>query len=315
VRTIQYTDGAGNYRLAVVSDVANGPALDVSTAIAEAGFHGDLVGAIELARHRGLDLFSALSDLAVTRATPTELDLDTGVVGSGGEQRLAPPVAAPEIWAAGVSYRRSREARESESGPSGNAIYRKVYEATRPELFMKDAALRRTVPHCGHVAIRSDSRWSVPEPELALILSRTGEIVAYTIANDVSARDIEAENPLYLPQAKIYSSSCALGPCALIDDGTPRAFEINLRILASDGEILYEGRTSTRRMRRSFKELISYLLLDNAIGDGTVLLTGTGIVPPDDFSLQDGQVVEIGITDIGVLRNPVRRHQERALAD
>jgi 2-dehydro-3-deoxy-D-arabinonate dehydratase len=217
------------------------------------------------------------------------------------------PVRAPEVWAAGVSYRRSREAREYESGAINRAFYAQVYDAVRPELFLKDAGSRHSVGPGTAVFVRPDSTWSVPEPELALILDRDARIVAYTIGNDLSARDIEAENPLYLPQAKVYSRSCAIGPTALVATAGPTpAFDIAMRIFDRDGTCLFQGETSSGAMKRSFDELVSFLTRYNTIDDGTVLLTGTGIVPPDEFSLTEGHEVEIEISTIGVLRNPVR---------
>jgi 2-dehydro-3-deoxy-D-arabinonate dehydratase len=217
--------------------------------------------------------------------------------------RLLAPLIAPETWAAGVTYERSRDARLRESQVAD--VYDLVYEAQRPELFLKDAGGRRTVGPGEEIATRADATWTVPEPELAVVLSARGEPLAVTIGNDVSSRDIEGANPLYLPQAKIYSRACALGPALLVpvDWGVP--FDIELRILGTDGEPVFSGRTSTANMRRSLAELIDFLVRDNPVPAGTVLLTGTGIVPPDEQTLTPGQTVEISISGIGTLRNPV----------
>lgn len=217
--------------------------------------------------------------------------------------RLLVPVVAPETWAAGVTYERSRDARLAESQVAD--VYDLVYAAQRPELFIKDAAGRRTVGPGEPIAIRTDSDWSVPEPELAIVLGEDGAPLAVTIGNDVSARDIEGANPLYLPQAKVYARACALGPALLVPDGLDSPFEIELRIMAADGEVLFAGRTATDRMHRSLPELVEFLRRDNPVPAGSVLLTGTGIVPPDDVSLSPGQQVEITITGIGTLCNPV----------
>ena len=223
--------------------------------------------------------------------------------------RLLAPLVAPETWAAGVTYERSRQARVAESRME--SVYDLVYEAERPELFLKDAVGRRTVGPRAPIGVRGDATWSVPEPELALVVGADGELLAATIGNDVSSRDIEGANPLYLPRAKIYAGACALGPALLVPDDwdAPFAIEVTIR----DGErTLFQDRTSTATMRRSFAELVGYLRRDNPIGRGTVLLTGTGVVPPDEVSLQPGHVVEIRVPGIGVLVNPVASASEIA---
>ena len=214
--------------------------------------------------------------------------------------RLVRPLNPPEVWCAGVTYERSRDARVEESGSD---VYALVYDAERPELFLKDAACRRTAGPGEPIAIRSDSGWNVPEPEIGLVLGEGGSISALTIGNDVSSREIEGANPLYLPQAKVYAGACAIGP-ALVDY-SEGPFEIALRILDAGGTELWSGVTSTARMRRTFEELVDWLLRDNPVPAGSVLLTGTGLVPPDDFTLEPGQTVEISVPAIGTLRNPV----------
>jgi 2-dehydro-3-deoxy-D-arabinonate dehydratase len=213
------------------------------------------------------------------------------------------PLIAPEVWAAGVTYERSRAARMHESDQAD--IYDRVYAAERPELFIKDAGGRRTVGPGGEIAARGDATWTVPEPELAVILGTGATPVAVTIGNDVSSRDIEGANPLYLPQAKVYARACALGPAVFVPEDWNAPFEIRLRIFDSNDELLFAGETSTASMRRSFAELIAFLRRDNALAPGTVLLTGTGVVPPDDVGLAPGHAVEIHIPGIGTLRNTV----------
>ena len=213
---------------------------------------------------------------------------------------LLRPLDPPEVWCAGVTYERSRDARLEEA--TVKDVYALVYDADRPELFLKDAACRRTVGPGEPIGVRADAAWNVPEPELGLVLGVGGTIAGYTIGNDVSSRDIEGANPLYLPQAKVYAGACAIGP-AVVDEGGP--FELSMRILGADGAELYAGETSTARMRRSFEDLVSWLVRDNPVPAGSVLLTGTGLVPPDDFTLQPGMRVEIHVPGIGTLANPV----------
>lgn len=214
---------------------------------------------------------------------------------------LAPPVA--EVWAAGVTYLRSRDARVEESGMPD--VYARVYDAERPELFLK-ATGQRVVGPGGTLNLRSDSLWNVPEPELGLLLDGAGRIVGYTVGNDMSSRDIEGLNPLYLPQAKIWRGACSLGPAVLLTDEPPAAFEIRLTIWRGD-DVAFSGSVSTAMMKRNFTELAAYLSRDNALFPPTVLLTGTGLVPPDSFTLRDGDLVAIEVPGIGALRN--RIHQ------
>ena len=215
---------------------------------------------------------------------------------------LLRPLDPPEVWCSGVTYERSRDARIEESGSD---VYARVYDADRPELFLKDAACRRTVGPNDPIAIRSDATWNVPEPEIGLVLGEALEIAGYVIGNDVSSRDIEGANPLYLPQAKVYAGGCAIGPAILVTEATDPVFEIELRILDSTGAQLFLGTASTARMKRGFAELAEWLVRDNPVPPGSVLLTGTGLVPPDDFTLEPGQIVEIHVPGIGTLRNDV----------
>ena len=214
------------------------------------------------------------------------------------------PSGNQEVWGAGVTYRRSQDARIEESDFSAQA-YAHVYEAERPELFFK-ATPRRCVGPGGLLRLRSDSRWSVPEPELALLLDSSGRIAGYTIGNDLSSRDIEGENLLYLPQAKIWDGCCALGPAIV-----PALPEVDLRnasieiSIRRDGQTLFTGQTSVGQMQRSFEELAAHLFRDQAFPFGVYLLTGTGIVPDDELALAHGDIVEIEIEGIGILSNPV----------
>jgi 2-dehydro-3-deoxy-D-arabinonate dehydratase len=213
------------------------------------------------------------------------------------------PLDPPEVWCAGVTYERSRDARVDEAVVKD--VYTMVYEANRPELFLKDAMSRRTVGPDESIGIREDATWNVPEAEIGVVLGERGRILGFTIGNDVSSRDIEGANPLYLPQAKVYAAACAIGPAILPAADAEDVFELTLRIVAEDGAELFAGGASTARMRRSFEELVSWLVRDNPVPPGTVLLTGTGIVPPDDFTLLPGHRVEIHVPGIGTLSNPV----------
>ena len=221
---------------------------------------------------------------------------------------LLTPLAAPEIWCAGVTYERSRDARVEESAVKD--VYTMVYDAPRPELFMKDAAMRRTVSPGRPIGIRDDSAWNVPEPEIGIVLGTNARIVGYTIGNDVSSRDIEGANPLYLPQAKIYAGACSFGPAVFVPDGAAPHFHLTLRVTDEWGRIVFEGESFTSKMRRTFAELVEWLLIDNPVPPGSILLTGTGLVPPDSFTLLPGHFVEIHVPEIGTLVNPVVRASE-----
>jgi 2-dehydro-3-deoxy-D-arabinonate dehydratase len=218
---------------------------------------------------------------------------------------LLPPIEAPEIWCAGVTYERSRDARLEEAQTEARDVYALVYEADRPELFLKDAQMRRTVGPGGSIRVRSDSSWMVPEPELGVVLGDAGEPVAVTIGNDVSSRDIEGANPLYIPQAKVFAGACAIGPALAVPEDWEQPFEIRLRITDAAGRDLFSGETSTARMRRTPSELVSWATRDNPIPPGSVLLTGTGLVPPDVYTLEPGHTVAIEIPGVGELMNTV----------
>ncbi len=222
---------------------------------------------------------------------------------SGDEGRvLLPPIAAPEVWAFGVTYMDSMRERQAESGSPD--VYAKVYEADRPEAFFKATAARVVAPF-DEVGIRADSEWDVPEPELAFVLFE-GKIVGYTAGNDMSSRTIEGENPLYLPQAKVYDRSCSIGPCiATVETvGDPQALDVTLTIERA-GKQVFNGKANTSQMKRKCDELADWLQRHNPVPDGTTVLTGTGTIPPPDFTLQAGDVVRIQIDRIGTLVNTV----------
>jgi 2-dehydro-3-deoxy-D-arabinonate dehydratase len=216
---------------------------------------------------------------------------------------LLTPLDPPEVWGAGVTYERSPRA--GRDGAVVDDVYARASEADRPELFFKDAMWRRTVGPGQAIAVRSDSTWNVPEPEIALVLGHRGTILGVTIGNDVSSRAIEVENPLYLTQAKAYASACAIGPAIYVPATLRETFEVAMRITDASGAELYAGATSTTLMRRGFEDLVAWLVRENPVPAGSVLLTGTGLVPPDTFSLQPGHRVEIHVPQIGTLANPV----------
>jgi 2-dehydro-3-deoxy-D-arabinonate dehydratase len=249
---------------------------------------------------------SALAESAAKQPLDDTLslaDLDT-IPGRYGHPSLVAPITTnQEVWAAGVTYESSKLARMAESAEGGD-FYAKVYVAERPELFFK-ATPGRTVGPNGAVRIRADSRWNVPEPELAVLIAANGQILGYTIGNDMSSRDIEGANPLYLPQAKVYRGSCALGPWVVPAHSLdPHNLRIALTIYRAE-QVVFNGETSTSRMRRTVDDLVHWLFRENDYPHGVILLTGTGIIPPDDFSLQLGDEVVIEIEGIGTLRNRV----------
>ena len=220
-------------------------------------------------------------------------------------QVLLPPIGSQDVWAAGVTYFRSRDARMDEARDSGAAtFYDRVYEAERPELFFKSTSSRVVGPG-GAVRIRKDASWSVPEPELVLVINAAGRVVGYTVGNDMSSRDIEGENPLYLPQAKVYDGSCALGPGLLFTD-TPLPPTTTIRLtIRRGGAAVFEGETTTGQIKRGIDELAGWLYRETTFPAGAYLFTGTGIVPPDAFTLAAGDEIAIGIDGIGTLTNTV----------
>ena len=218
--------------------------------------------------------------------------------------KLLAPIDEQEVWAAGVTYKRSKVAREEESAGAAQ-FYDKVYTADRPELFLKATPSR--VSHPGDpIRVRRDAKWSVPEPELTLAISPDLRIVGYTVGNDVSSRDIEGENPLYLPQAKIYHGSAAVGPVVVLADAAPNITQAEIRlVIRRGGAVAFDGSTSVSQMARPLASLAEWLGKENHFPDGVFLMTGTGIVPPDEFTLSPGDVVSISIAGVGTLTNPV----------
>lgn len=222
------------------------------------------------------------------------------------KKSILPPIGTQEIWASGVTYFKSREARMEEAKESGGGdFYDRVYYAKRPELFFKSTA-RRAVGSGHKVRIRKDATWNVPEPELTLVVNAKGTIIGYTIGNDMSSRDIEGENPLYLPQAKTYDQSAAIGPCVWITpEPIPKSTVIQIAIFRNE-QVVFEGATSVSQIKRDLKELVHYLFLELTFPTGAYLMTGTGIVPPNEFTLVKGDLIKITIAPIGTLENVVQ---------
>ncbi|MEE9461597.1 MAG: fumarylacetoacetate hydrolase family protein [Bacteroidales bacterium] len=221
------------------------------------------------------------------------------------KKELLPPIGKQEVWAAGVTYLRSREARMEEAQNAGGGdFYDRVYHAARPEIFFKSNPYR-TVGSGDHVRIRKDSGWNVPEPELTLLISSNAKIIGYTVGNDMSSRDIEGENPLYLPQAKTYDKSAAIGPCVYVPESTfPPDSKILMEIIRTDKKI-FSDEVAISQMKRKFMELVEFLFRETSFPHGCFLMTGTGIVPPDEFSLKTGDEIRITIDHIGTLVNYV----------
>lgn len=221
-------------------------------------------------------------------------------------QEIEPPIESQEIWASGVTYYNSKLGRQEESKKAGGGdFYAHVYEAERPELFFK-ATRHRTVGHGEKVVIRKDSVWNVPEPELTLVITSNGKIVGYTIGNDMSSRSIEGENPLYLPQAKCYDGSASIGPCVYVTDNPlPSDTKVRMQIMR-DHKNMYEGEIGINQIKRNFADLVSYLYKECSFPYGSLLMTGTGIVPTNNFTLHHGDIIQITIEPIGTLVNTVR---------
>jgi len=251
---------------------------------------------------RSLDALLAREDLQGYLASQLKSGSRAGAIDA---KKLLAPVGTQEVWAAGVTYLRSRAARMAESKDAGGGdFYDRVYSAERPELFFK-ALGQKVVGPGAAVGIRSDATWNVPEPELALAINAAGKIVGYTIGNDMSSRDIEGQNPLYLPQAKVYNRSCALGPGILVT-GEALPTETRIAITITRGaETAFAGETNLAQMKRTEQELVEYLYRDQTFATGAFLLTGTGVVPPDSFTLEKGDVIRIAIDGIGELVNEI----------
>ncbi|MDU0205448.1 fumarylacetoacetate hydrolase family protein [Paenibacillus sp. MAH-36] len=259
------------------------------------------------------DFLALIHEADALGTTPLALVLKTIESNEALDQQveqleLLVPIEAPEVWAAGVTYERSRDARNYEATEGrldASTFYDKVYDAVRPEIFFKSTAAR-TVGPGGEVQLRSDSVWQVPEPELGLVLNAKGNIVGYTIGNDMSCRDIEGENPLYLPQAKVWKRSCSLGPAIRLAETVENPYNLQITsLIYRDGEKAVEGTANTGQLKRKLEELTEYLIRDNELFEGTVLLTGTCIVPPNEFTLAHGDRIEIEISGIGTLVNHV----------
>ncbi|MBJ9990802.1 MULTISPECIES: fumarylacetoacetate hydrolase family protein [Paenibacillus] len=288
MRIIRYLDGRQT-RLAAVTDDEKAYPLP----------HSDLISLINQAREKGV---------SPVRIVESAITPQNELTAAWPSLQLLTPVDAPEVWAAGVTYQRSREARNYEATGGrmdAETFYDKVYDAVRPEIFLKSTAARTVGPN-QDVTLRSDSVWQIPEPELGLVLAGDGTIVGYTAGNDMSCRDIEGENPLYLPQAKIWRKSCSIGPAIRLADTVddPYDFKIVCQIYR-EGHVVVESEASTSQLNRKLDELVRFLAADNDLFDGTVLLTGTAIVPPADFTLAPGDRIEISISGIGTLVNHV----------
>lgn len=266
---------------------------------------GEVIGD-QLQPLRWTDSVQSLSDIIATEdPIATTVELDRGVVLAIDETiRWLPPIDDQEVWAAGVTYKRSQTARMEESEAAASC-YDRVYQADRPELFFK-ATPRRVAGHLQPLRIRADAKWNVPEPEVTLVLSPDMNIVGLTVGNDMSSRDIEGENPLYLPQAKTYNQCAGLGPWITFIDGLPPAESLTVELnIRRGGATVFDQSTSADQMARTFTELVTWLKRDNDFPSGAFLMTGTGVVPTSDFTLLAGDVVAITIGGIGTLSNPI----------
>jgi 2-dehydro-3-deoxy-D-arabinonate dehydratase len=272
---------------------------------ARRGNEAPRAGIVEDGGVRFLDHDDPFAALRGEGRTVDEVELvDADWIELPARWQIEAPLDAPEVWCAGVTYERSRDARHHDAVEGAKDVYMLVYDAERPELFLKDAAMRRTVGPGAAIGTRSDSRKTIPEPELGVVVGVSGEPIALSIGNDVSSRDIEAENPLYLSQAKIFGGCCAVGPVLAVPADWEQTFDIELRV-TRDGTGVFSGRTSTAQLTRSPAELGQWLVRDNPVPPGSVLLTGTGIVVPEEVSLAVGDIVDVEIPGIGRLRNPV----------
>ncbi|WP_078408986.1 fumarylacetoacetate hydrolase family protein [Priestia abyssalis] len=290
MRIIRFSNKQSNSNLAAVTDENQIYALP----------YQDFLELVHIAEQKQTTPLTLVTDI-ISASSPIEEKIE--------ELHLFTPINAPEVWASGVTYERSKNARNYEATGGkldATTFYDKVYDAERPEIFLKSTSARTVGPN-DPVYLRSDSVWQIPEPELGLVIDKEGEILGYTIGNDMSCRDIEGENPLYLPQAKIWRNSCSIGPAIRLAETVkdPYDFQIVCKIYR-DGQLAVQGEASTGQLKRKFEELVSYLVKDNEVFDGTILLTGTCIVPPNEFTLEEGDEIEIEISQIGVLNNPVK---------
>ncbi|MCM3790102.1 fumarylacetoacetate hydrolase family protein [Domibacillus indicus] len=290
MRIIRYMNG-NEKKLAVVTE--ENQAVDLP--------YADFMSLVATARSNDKTVFDIVKQLSLTGEGKA---IDSLV--------LTTPIDAPEVWASGVTYKKSKEARNYEATQGKldrETFYDKVYDAERPEIFFKSTAARTVGPN-DPVYLRSDSNWQIPEPELGLVLDKEGNVLGYTVGNDMSCRDIEGENPLYLPQAKMWKNSCSIGPAILLKEAVKDPYELQIicRIFRNE-EKVFEGSAHVNQLKRTLDELVQYLVRDNEVFDGTVLLTGTCVVPPNEFTLQDQDQIEIEIPGIGVLINPVKQSE------
>jgi 2-dehydro-3-deoxy-D-arabinonate dehydratase len=279
--------------------------LDAQAQVALGIVEGDAVRPLSLASGQFRSLHDILEADHPSEAVRFMLDASAKSLPLG-TVTLLPPIDAQEVWAAGVTYKRSRSARMEESVSSAT-VYDRVYSADRPELFFKASAAKVVGPE-KPVRIRKDSHWNVPEPELALVINSRMQIAGYTIGNDMSSRDIEGENPLYLPQAKVYDGSCSIGPWITLPEGMPTLAETGIRLIVTRNQKkVFDGQTTAGELNRTPESLVEWLARDNTFRDGVILLTGTGVVPDKDFTLHPGDVVSITIAGIGTLTNTVEQ--------
>jgi len=299
MRIVQFIIGSGLRRVGIVQgtqivDVTN-PARGLSSTL-------DLISWADR-EHRDLD--AAVSALGATNGRAYALaDLD--VAPGTASAYLDIPLDPPEVWGCGVTYRKSAEFRDEETDqPKG--MYDYVYSAPRPEIFFKATAARCVGPNAA-IGIRSDSQFTAPEPELAIVVGSDGRILAYTVADDVSAWDIERENPLYLPQSKIFQGCCALGPFLVTPDEAGSPYELTvIGRIHRHGRVIFDDRAETSRIKRKLEELVAYLRRDNPVPAGTVVCTGTGVIVSAEHALQEGDIVEVDVPGVGRLKNPARR--------
>lgn len=266
------------------------------------------VGKIEGDRLVPLDLAGRFDSLAALLEADDPLVAASSLAANSAlplaSATLLAPIDQQEVWAAGVTYKRSKTARMEESETAASC-YDRVYVSPRPELFMKATPHRVSGPGAP-LRIREDATWNVPEPELTLVISSKKRLVGFTIGNDMSSRDIEGDNPLYLPQAKVYNQCCGLGPCITLASAMPPVEQIGIRLVIRRGsDVAFQGATDAGQMARTFDDLIGWLSRDNSFPAGVFLLTGTGVVPPSDFTLHKGDLVEISIDGVGTLVNPI----------
>jgi 2-dehydro-3-deoxy-D-arabinonate dehydratase len=295
VRIVQFVVGPGDRR---VGRLEGDQIVDLTSGASAVRSSLDLVA---WADREAADLTAAVAHLANSGGATFPLTAFADAP-EGGARYLDRPIDPPEVWGCGVTYRKSAEFRDEEtSGKQG--MYDYVYSAPRPEIFFKATASRCVGPN-GEIGIRSDSKFTAPEPELGLVIDSRGRILAYTVVNDVSAWDIERENALYLPQSKVFRACCALGPSLVTPDevADPNALTVIGRIRRR-GELIFDDRVETSRIKRPLDELIHYLLRDNPIPAGTVVCTGTGVIASAEHALQDGDLVEVEIPGLGALRN------------